>query len=92
MYVLLACFLLVSFKNFLLCEFHFVSSHHFQDQNLSNVCLNDYCTQESLTGSTRQMFLLTKTKRLKKVHCNIISSRKRFLKIKTCSAEGRSES
>ena len=41
---------------------------------------------------TRKMFLLTKTKRPKKVHCNIIYSRKRFLKIKTCSAERRSES
>ena len=40
---------------------------------------------------TRKMFLLTKTKRPKKVHCNIIYSRKRFFKIKTCSAE-RSES
>ena len=41
---------------------------------------------------TRKMFLLTKTKRPKKVQCNIIYSRKRFLKIKTCSAERRSES
>ena len=41
---------------------------------------------------TRKMFLLTKTKHPKKVHCNIIYSRKRFLKIKTCSAERRSES
>ena len=41
---------------------------------------------------TRKMFLLTKTKRPKKVHCNIIYSRKRFLKVKTCSAERRSES
>ena len=41
---------------------------------------------------TRKMFLLTKTKRPKKVHCNIIYSRKRFLKIKICSAERRSES
>ena len=43
-------------------------------------------------SKTRKMFLLTKTKRPKKVHCNIIYSRKRFLKIKTCSAERRSES
>ena len=43
-------------------------------------------------NKTRKMFLLTKTKRPKKVHCNIIYSRKRFLKIKTCSAERRSES
>ena len=41
---------------------------------------------------TRKMFLLTKTKRPKKVHCDIIYSRKRFLKIKTCSAARRSES
>ena len=45
-----------------------------------------------LKGQTRKMFLLTKTKCPKKVHCNIIYSRKRFLKIQTCSAERRSES
>ena len=37
------------------------------------------------------MFLLTKTKRPKKIKYNIIYTGKRFLKIKTCSAE-RSES
>ena len=41
---------------------------------------------------TRKMILITKTKRPKKVYCNIIYSRKRFLKRKTCSAERRSES
>ena len=46
----------------------------------------------SLQNVTRKMFLLTKTKRPKKVHCNKIYSRKRFLKIKTSSAERRSES
>ena len=46
----------------------------------------------SSQNKTRKMFLLTKTKRPKMVHCNIIYSRKRFLKIKTCSAERRSES
>ena len=40
----------------------------------------------SKINKTRKMFLLTKTKRPKKVHCNIIYSRKRFLKRKTCSA------
>ena len=50
------------------------------------IFMNDLATE------TRKMFLLTKTKRPKKVHCNIIYSRKRFLKIKTCSAERRSES
>ena len=44
------------------------------------------------SAKSRKMFLLTKTKRPKKVHCNIIYSRKRFLKIKRCSAERRSES
>ena len=47
---------------------------------------------DKVKGQTRRMFLLTKTKRPKKVHRNIIYSRKRFLKIKTCSAERRSES
>ena len=47
---------------------------------------------KKMANETRKMFLLTKNKRAKKVHCNIIYSRKRFLKIKTCSAERRSES
>ena len=42
-----------------------------------------FCFQNKDT--TRKMFLLTKTKHPKKVHCNIIYSGKRFLKIKTCS-------
>ena len=48
--------------------------------------------QLEMISKTRKLFLLTKTKCPKKVHCNIIYSRKRFLKIKTCSAERRSQS
>ena len=52
----------------------------------ANRTIGEHQTRLSKDQSrTRKMFLLTKTKRPKKVHCNIIYSRKRFLKIKTCS-------
>ena len=59
---------------------------------LSFVKLVFLTLKTGIEKKTRRMFLLTKTKRPKKVHRNIIYSRKRFLKIKTCSAERRSES